>query len=39
MRTVFKDKVKPTYGEKMGVGYLQIVEIKVEHLLDSYIMT
>jgi hypothetical protein len=37
VRAIFKDLVRPSYGEKMGVGCLQIMEIEVKQLPDSYI--
>jgi hypothetical protein len=37
VKAIFKDIVRSTYAEKIGVGCLQIMEIKVKHLHDSYI--
>jgi hypothetical protein len=39
VRAIFNDIVRLSYAEKMGMGCLQIVEVKVKYLLDSYIMT
>jgi hypothetical protein len=37
VKATFKDIVRLTYGDKIGMGCLQIIEIEVKHLPDSYI--
>jgi hypothetical protein len=37
VKAILKDIVRLSYGDKIAVGCLQIMEIKVKHLHDSYI--